>query len=129
MGVLSRTSRKPEPQLYYPNHIYGYGEIDAYRGLLDILGADRIEGISLFHPSSLRILPIAGGLCILTYCVPSAPLTVRVYTLSGSSIHTERLMTNGSETVVRLPQMSSGIYAVQTDCADGRFHGSCLVRL
>ena len=35
IGVLQRTSRHPEEGLSYPNNKYGYGEIDAYRGLLE----------------------------------------------------------------------------------------------
>ena len=43
IGVFSRTCRKPDETLTYPNNVYGHGEIDAYRGLLDILGIDKNE--------------------------------------------------------------------------------------
>ena len=44
MEVISRTSSHYDPSLTYPNNLYGHGQIDAYRGLLDILGIDAIPG-------------------------------------------------------------------------------------
>ena len=35
--VIAHTARHSDPSLTYPNNEYGYGEIDAYKGLLYIL--------------------------------------------------------------------------------------------
>ncbi len=38
LDVFANTSHHPDAALSYPNNEYGYGEINAYRGLLHILG-------------------------------------------------------------------------------------------
>ncbi len=43
IDAFSHTCRQPDAGLSYPNSEYGYGEIDAYRGLLYLLGTDGIE--------------------------------------------------------------------------------------
>lgn len=49
IDAFSHTCRQPDTSLAYPNSAYGYGEIDAYRGLLHLLGIDGIEKISRQH--------------------------------------------------------------------------------
>ena len=44
--MFSHTCRQPDATLTYPNNEYGYGEIDAWRGLLYLLGIDGIHDIS-----------------------------------------------------------------------------------
>ena len=56
-GIFSRTCSHHDPSLSYPNNEYGYGEIDAYRGLLDILGINGIEGLSPQPAVSYQHLP------------------------------------------------------------------------
>ena len=46
LDLIRLTSRHPEDELDYPNNQYGHGEINAYLGLLHLLGIDAIEGIS-----------------------------------------------------------------------------------
>ena len=43
IDAFSHSCRQPDPSLAYPNNEYGYGEIDAYRGLLYLLGIDAIH--------------------------------------------------------------------------------------
>ena len=58
MGVLERTSHQPEPEITGAgkNNYYGYGEIDAFGGLLYLLGidgiADTIETHNVFEALS-----------------------------------------------------------------------------
>ena len=128
IGVLSRTCRQPVDTLTYPNNQYGYGEIDAYRGLLDILGIDRIEGISLHQPAQLR-LTIKGDQLQLLFEAnerPTTPLHINVYSLNGSLLHQATLQPSESET--HLPPLPKGIYAIQINNADHRFTGSQLIR-
>ena len=107
----------------------GYGEIDAYRGLLDILGADRIKGLSLHQPSKLRIYPAEGGLRLVTDTPLSETVKIKVYNLSGACIHEARLLINGTEARLPLPSHASGVYAVQVETDTQELKGSQLVRL
>ena len=127
--VFHRTCQHPDPEMAYPNYVYGYGEIDAYRGLLDILGADRIEGLSFHQPSQLRVYPSEGGLRLITDAPVSASLKIKVYTLSGACIHETSTVLNGTETRIPLPTHASDIYAVQIDTDIQNLKGSQLVRL
>ena len=127
--VFHRTCQHPDPEMAYPNNIYGYGEIDAYRGLLDILGADRIEGISLHQPSRLHIYPSEGGFRLMTDTPITETLKVRVYSLSGNCIHETCVYINGTETILPLPSHSSGVFAIQVEASTSELRGSQLVRL
>ena len=56
LGVFSRTCRCPDSNLSYPNNEYGYGEIDVYRGLLDVLSMTGIEPqTSNFKPQTSNL--------------------------------------------------------------------------
>lgn len=127
--VFHRTCQHPDPEMAYPNYVYGYGEIDAYRGLLDILGADRIEGISLHQPSRLHIYPSEGGFRLMTDTPITETLKVRVYSLSGNCIHETCVYINGTETILPLPSHSSGVFAIQVEASTSELRGSQLVRL
>ena len=127
--IFSRTCQHPDPEMDYPNNVYGYGEIDAYRGLLDILGADRIEGLSLHQPSKLHIDPTDGGLRLMTDTPVSATLKIKVYGLSGICIHEEMVTINGTEASLRLPAHAAGVYAIQIETTHTALKGSQLVRL
>ena len=127
--VLSRTCRHPDASLDYPNHYYGYGEIDAYRGLLDILGLSKIEGISLHQAQHVQVRPVDGDLQLFFDGVLQAPVTIRIYDLSGHNIYSERQNVNGTEITVDLPSVQKDVYAVQIETTDKRIQGSCLVRL
>ena len=127
--VLSRSCRQPEEHLDYPNNVYGYGEIDAYRGLLEVLSLTGIEGISLHQPSGVQVIPAEGGLRILFDTVNTEPVRIRVYDLSGRCVHACQLATGNSEAFVALPTTISGIYAVQVDTHDRSQQGSVLVNI
>ena len=66
LGILARTSRHPEPALDYPNNRYGYGEIDVYAGLLDILGhSDIVQPVTVSKTAAIYSLQgqhVADGL-------------------------------------------------------------------
>lgn len=128
MEVMKRSCRHPEPRLDYPNEVYGYGEIDAYRGLLEVLSLSGIEGISLHQPSGVQVIPAEEGLRLVFDHVVTQPVSVRVYNLSGVCIHTCQLTTVMPEVFVPLSSISSGIYAVQVETPDRSLQGSTLVR-
>lgn len=117
IDVFANTSRHPEEQLQYPNNQYGYGEIDAYKGLLYILGIDHVEGLQTKHLNSgATVRPVEGGIKIKTEGDTTLPC--RIYSTSGQLVMS--LSVNGEKRI----NMPRGIYAVQV----GRM-GSTLVRV
>lgn len=127
--VLFRTCRQPDTSLVYPNNYYGYGEIDAYRGLLEILGLSKIEGISLHQPQNVQIRPVSGGLQLLFDEIMQVPVHIKIYDLSGVCVYSDRLRVNGTEITIDLQLDQKGVYAVQIETQDKKIQGSCLVRL
>jgi len=126
MGVISRTSRRLESSLTYPNNYYGYGELDVYRGLLDILGVDRIETVSTQHTPAR--ITLSGDVLTIT---PSEPLTsdarLRLFTVGGRLQRDVRLLAGESGYRLSLSTLPSGIYVVQLD-GPSAVKGSTLIR-
>lgn len=129
LQVFRRTCRHPDPELSYPNAIYGYGEIDAYRGLLDILGVDQIEGLSLHQPAALQVRPSGNGLRLTSDAPVTETISVRLYSLSGTCIHQASVRIDGTEAFLPLPPLAAGVYAVQLNAPAQQLCGSQLVRL
>ena len=127
--LLSRTCRRPEASAAYPNVEYGYGEIDAYRGLLCILGIDKIEGVSTYTPSRLHLCQYEGRLRVTTRQPTTSPLSLRLYDLSGTLLSETSLPMGITEADLPLPASVGGIYIVQADSRDGQLSGSRLIRL
>lgn len=127
--VFSRTCRQPEAELTYPNNEYGYGEIDAHRGLLDILGLNRIEGVSLHQPQLLHITQQDGQLRLTFDHQPSSELRIRIYSVSGALCLERHIQPQASEVLVSLPSLLRGLYVVQTDCRNNAYSGSQIIRM
>ena len=128
IGILQRTCRQPVDTLSYPNNEYGYGEIDAYRGLLDILGLTSISDISLHQPAAVSIRPCQEGLLLTFSDVPSTPVSVSLYSTDGKRILQSKVAPASREVTLSLPHLPSGVYAVQVSAREQRFTGSQLVR-
>ncbi len=118
-GVIERTSHQPEPEFSGAdkNVYYGWGEIDAYAGLLDILGLTGVEGLSMHQPAGLKFR-VEGHTVYIDGIDAATPVTV--YDLNGRPL-LRHVVTNGS---VQLPEHATGVYAVQV----GKL-GSTLIRL
>lgn len=129
MELFSRTCRHPEEELTYPNNEYGFGEIEAYRGLLDILGIDKIEGISLHQPSLLRITQKDRQLRLLFDKQPLSELRLRVYSVSGILCYEDIIQPLNSELFVSLPSVLKGLYVIQIDSKNKDYSGSQIIRL
>ena len=126
--VMQRSCRQPDARLDYPNEIYGYGEIDAYRGLLEVLSLSGIEGISLHQPAGLQVVAVEGGLRLVSDRIAGGPVCVKVYNLSGVCVRDLQLVMTAPEVFIPLPAIRSGIYAVQVAASDSSLVGSTLVR-
>lgn len=129
LQVFRRTCQHPDPDLPYPNNLYGYGEIDAYRGLLDILGADRIDGLSLHQPSVLHIHPAANGLRLTTDTPVGETVKIKLFNLSGACLYEASVPISGTEAFLPLPPFTAGVYAVQVNAPTPQLRGSQLIRL
>ena len=129
MRIISHTSRRVDPTLSYPNNLYGYGEINAYAGLLYILGIDGITGISHSTPRNVAISPLSGGRLKLAFASqPSQSLTVTVYSLSGNIIDSQSFMPTADSHVLQLPASASGVVVVQIS-GEKQYQGSQLIRI
>lgn len=139
MEVIRQTSRPYDTSLPCPNNYEGYGEIDAYRGLLYLLGLDGIRDISSRHtPLEVRC---AGRRLTLTAPAPlGQPLRVRLFSLSGRQVLDRSLPSpdvrcpssdaqrpSSAVYTIELPSLPAGIYAVQIDGSVPS--GSTLIRL
>ena len=126
-GVLERTSRHNDPKLTYPNNLYGHGEIDAYRGLLDILGADKITGVSA-TPTRASLSLRDGMLSVRLPAAASVPTTIFVYSLSGRLLTRHSLPVGSDVCRLSIPSLHEGdVCVVQID-GDAAFSGSMLMR-
>ena len=130
LGVLSRTCRHYDPSLTYPNNSYGYGEIDAYRGLFDVLGLDRIEALSPTPSATLRAAFSPEGQLELRFDRPLARTArLRLYSVTGQLLH-QCALPHGTDTfLLPMPRLAAGVYALQVDSPEPSVAGSTLVRL
>lgn len=112
-----------------PNNTYGYGLVDAYAGLLDILGLPTsISDLSLHQPQNLNIIPAAGGLRLQFDKVPTRPFTVRIYSLTGQLQGEHTLCPTASNDYFLPLSRLSGISVVQVDSPEAGITGSELIR-
>lgn len=130
MDLLSKTCSHPDEELSYPNNEYGYGQIDVYRGLLEILGLTGIEGVSAHQIEGVSIRPKRGVGVELTFVdTTDTDFSVSVYSSDGRLITTRRMSKGGSRYEVALPSDCKGVYLVQVDSRNRKTSGSALVRL
>ena len=129
MDIFRRTCTHLDTSLNYPNNQYGFGEIDAYRGLLDILNGSNIPELSVHQPKAVAISAAAGCLLLQFSQLPSSPVAVRLYALSGTSLYNETLTPVSTSVSLSLPVLPAGIYAVQITSSEHLFTGSGIIRL
>lgn len=129
MGVIGRTARRLDNQSAVPNNMWGYGEIDVYGGLLDILGVSGISGVTARQPSAVRARISGDNRLYLSFdAVSDASVSVSVYSLKGVLLAEHSVKADAAECTVGLPILAEGVYVVRLVSADGRYSGSTLVR-
>lgn len=104
-----RLTSKPlgTDSLGYPNNEYGYGIIDAYKGLLHVLGLDTsIRSLSQHQPAGMTFR-VQGDVLYADGAADDIPVTL--YNLSGTIVRQSKVE-NGT---VSLSGMPKGVYAVQ----------------
>ncbi len=129
MEVIRQTSRRYDESLEYPNNFYGYGEIDAYKGLLYILGLSDIKEISDHQPAAVRFYLSDDGRLCLGFPHPYAkPVMVRVFATSGTEVMSTQVLPEGGMAAVDLGTLPRGVYAIQVCASDQALTGSTLIR-
>jgi len=127
LDVLTHTSRHYDASLDYPNNYYGHGEIDVYGGLLYLLGADRIEGVTATQ-SKARIGYVEGRLHVAFDAPLSAPVEVSVYALSGRKVLSAVLPAHQRTHTLPAASLRGAVYVVQLS-GPAAIAGSTLVRV
>ena len=128
-GILARTCSRENCGGYVPDNYCGYGEIDAYKGLLDILGVSGISGISSSVPSGVSIGLHEGGLLSFNFdTVLSSAVEIKIYSVSGLICKRYVLPSGQADATVDISSLRSGVYVVQMSSAQPSFSGSVLIR-
>lgn len=114
--IISKTSRLPESGMDYPNNKYGHGEIDVYKGLLEVLNLSDIKEISKNEASNVRAcFADDGNLCLSFNKAPNKTFSVTLYSISGRLLYKTAINANNSamEYRVSVPKLIDGVYLVQ----------------
>ena len=109
------------------DNIYGYGEINAYAGLLKILDLpSAISELSMNQPSAVRF-QLSGRRLSVVYTDSGVPFegqaTIRVYTTDG------KIVATNAGNSINLTSLPAGVYAVQFNAQKKECTGSTLIRL
>ncbi|MBR1469182.1 MAG: S8 family serine peptidase [Prevotella sp.] len=127
MDVISRTSTHYDPSLTYPNNLYGHGQIDIYRGLLDILGIDNIPEISKNQTLARILLDNSQLRLTIPDETAGKPFRVAVFNTAGTRVAQFRADGRSTQYAWPLPDLARGIYAIQIS-GNPSLNGSSLVR-
>ena len=122
--IIANTSRRPDATMAYPNNLYGQGEIDAYGGLLYMLGLTAIDDLSRQQPANVHFSVHGKQLSLHFDGKADTHFTVRIYATDGRLLHTAT-----DQTAIGLHHLPAGIYAVQLNTGERSTTGSTLIRL
>ena len=126
--VFAKTCIRHDPSLEYPNNKYGWGEIDAHRGLLYLLGLDGIEEITQEQPQCVNIA-MRSQRIEFTFAEPLQELVaVSVFTTAGTKVLQLSLPQGSTQSTADISSLSSGVYAVQLHSCQPGISGSVLIR-
>lgn len=130
--IIAKTCRQEDSMLnlptseagVWPNNECGYGEINAYKGLLEVLGLSHIPGMSDKQLQHVSFAPDGGGNLRLSFVEAlSDSVTCSVYAVDGHLLCRETLAKGEQEITLHLPAYT-GVVAVQIEGM-----GSTLIRL
>ena len=129
MQVISETSTHPDPTLSYPNNLYGYGQIDVYRGLLRVLDLSDVTGLSQQQPRDIRFQLSEGQrLTALFGEAPARPFTMVLFDTTGRRVGEHQLPAGQTAYTINLDTLPDGVYAVQVNAPAPAQRGSTLIR-
>lgn len=128
MRVVAHTSTHTDTSLTYPNNTYGYGEINAYRGLLYLLGLDGIDDISHEHTRAHVSMGDDGTVGIRCDAPAAKPFCVKVYSANGVLLRSAQCAAGTQEVSLPMGTLPRGVYAIQIAGGDKAMCGSTLIR-
>lgn len=124
LDVFAHTCTHPEESLEYPNNTYGYGQIDAYKGLLYVLDLpNSIPSLSDHQPNKAHFHLDGRTLRIDFDVEPDDNISITVYSVKGVK------MASAKGCTIDLSQLPQGIYAVELNTGKKETSGSTLIRL
>jgi hypothetical protein len=126
--VIAQTSIRHDPTLDYPNNTYGWGEIDAYRGLLYLLGLSGIKEITSEQPRKVQVVLQDDCMRLCFDELLRQPLDVVLYGVGGSLVARHHLNSGTAEQQVGIGGLPTGVYAVQLHSQQPGITGSFLIR-
>ena len=125
LEVIRLTSTHPESTLSYPNNIYGYGQIDAYRGLLEVLNLPvSIPELSQNQPQGVHFRVENRHLYADFGDIIPRRILFNIYSLDG-----RLMLTQSGKSNIDLTALKTGVYAVQLTTDSKVTTGSTLIRL
>ena len=125
LEAIRETSTHPDISLEYPNNSYGYGQIDAYRGLLYVMDLpSRIPELSLEQPKGVKFRVENRTLYVDFGEENPKKVVVNIYSLDG-----RLLLSHNNSNQVNLSTLKTGVYAVQVITDSRKTTGSTLIRL
>ena len=125
LEVIRRTATHPDATMSYPNNEYGHGQIDAYRGLLEVLELPvSIPDLSREQPQGVTFR-VEGNILHADFGDnPPARMLFNIYTLDGRLV-----LTQDGKNGVDMTSFRGGVYAVQLITDSQATTGSTLIRL
>ena len=128
--IFASTCSRPDTLTAVPSNTWGYGAIDAYAGLLNVLGLSGISDISAYNPQGLASLRVADGVMEAALKTPAtAPFTVSLYSTTGQKLSAHTFAAGTSCASIDVSGCQRGVYAVQISVQEKALHGSLLVRI
>lgn len=128
IGVFSRTCKHFDDASTYPNNTYGYGLIDAYAGLLDILNLSSIKGLSDYHPSSVKFFLKGKQLCLQFEKALAHDAQIKIYSSTGMLVASHSAESGSTDAAIDVSQLPKGVYAIQVNAKEKGLTGSTLMR-
>lgn len=127
LELIRQTSTQPDANLTYPNTKFGHGQIDAYKGLLQLNGLTAIEGLSQHQPQAVVFRLVGTDLFLDFATQPATASRVAVYSTGGMLVRTYTLEPGTRS--LSLQGLPAGVYAVQLTTGHKSTTGSTLIRL
>ena len=125
LEVIRLTATHPDDTMSYPNNTYGYGQIDAYRGLLEVLDLPvRIPELSREQPHGVTFRVVDKHLYAdFGEKIPNK-MVFNIYSIDG-----RLMLTQSGKNPIDLSALKAGVYAVQLITDNKATTGSTLIRL
>jgi subtilisin family serine protease len=116
LDIFARTCTRPDASLTYPNNLYGYGQIDVYAGLLEVLRRSSTGLSSVFATPKVSGLScqVTPTHLVLTAAQPAdAAFDVAVYSLQGTLMQQAHFPPGASVYQMPITSLPIGTYAVK----------------